>query len=534
MESAVKMVKEIPIKSRVQILTDNAYVKKTVCAYARVSTDKDEQEDSFERQIAHYTEYIRSRHDWEFGGIYADEGISGTKAEKRPQFMKMIADCREKKIDKILVKSVSRFARNTVDALTFIRELRELGVSILFESENIDTMTPNGEVLLTILAAMAEQESRNISKNIKWAMQKKFKNGDMMYNYAQTLGYTKSEKGILIIEPEEAKIVIRIYREFICGYSTTQIAERLERDKIKSPQNKDKWYPSCVRSMLSNEKYKGSALMGKTFKPDVLSKKRYKNEGQEAQYYVEDNHPSIISKEMFELVQAEIERRSNLRSSTKSGVGKFSSKYPFSGYIVCGECGSKFRRYSQTNSGAKIPTWVCVNHKINGNTACVNLQVKEKDIERVYLETMAEIMKNKEELETKLLINIEEVLDDSLAEKLETIEKEIIILQAEIMECNKRKRNGEIGNEEYYTTVASLGNKIDSLENEKRSLESKGEGIKLAKYRMEEIATLLDNTDMTKEFNPDIFKSLVEIVKVHKGKQIEIIFKCGVSVIKSI
>lgn len=147
---------------------------------------------------------------------------------------------------------------------------------------------------------------------------------------------------------------------------------------------------------------------------------------------------------------------------------------------------------------------------------------------------MAEIMQNKEELETKLLTNIEEVLDDSLAEKLKTIEKEIVTLQAEIMECNKRKRNGEIGNEEYYTTVASLGKKIDSLENEKRSLESKGEGIKLAKYRMEEIATLLDNTDMTKEFNPDIFKSLVEIVKVHKGKQIELIFKCGVSVIKSI
>lgn len=255
------------------------YAKEPVAAYARVSTEKEEQEDSFERQVEHYTAMIQANPKWSFVEVYADPGITGTKADKRPNFMRMIDDCRAGKIKKVLVKSVSRFARNTVDALTYIRELKELGVSVYFESENIDTLTPGGDVLLTILAAMAEQESRTISANIKWAYQKKFEKGEVTINTGLMLGYEKAGKSedgrtqYRIVE-EEAEIVRRIFREYIGGKTITQIRQGLQADRIVSKRGCSSWYSTTITNILSNEKYAGNAVLGKTFKPDVLSKKR--------------------------------------------------------------------------------------------------------------------------------------------------------------------------------------------------------------------------------------------------------------------
>ena len=230
-----RVVREIP-RAAILHIDAKEVLRMVVVAYARVSTEKEEQEDSFERQVSYYTTLINSKPEWKFGGIYADPGITGTRAEKRPDFLRMIEDCRAGKINKILVKSISRFARNTVDALNYIRELKELGISIYFENENIDTLTPGGEVLITILAAMAEQESRTMSTNIKWSYQKKFKNGEVLLNTSMMMGYIKTDrrdeegKVIYEINEEEAVVVRRIYREYLSGVTVTRICRGLEAD----------------------------------------------------------------------------------------------------------------------------------------------------------------------------------------------------------------------------------------------------------------------------------------------------------------
>ena len=362
-----------------------------VAAYARVSTEKEEQEDSFERQVEHYKQLIASKPEWEYVDIYADPGISGTRAEKRKDFMRMIEDCRAGKIQKILVKSISRFARNTVDALNYIRELKDLGISVYFESENIDTLTPGGEVLLTILAAMAEQESRTISSNIKWAYQRKFQNGDIVLNTGLMLGYRKVGKDddghdVYEIVEEETEIVRRIYREFIAGYSITQIGKRLKADGLKTKLGNGTWYHTTLESILTNEKYTGNALLGKTFKPDVLTKYRQKNDGKKAPiYYVEDTHPAIITQDMFELAKSEMEKRRGTKEQVVGG-GRFTSKYPFSGLIECGQCGGRLRRHVRTvGSGKKVPSWACATRIINGRQACDSHHINETVLEATYL-----------------------------------------------------------------------------------------------------------------------------------------------------
>lgn len=356
-----RVVREIPSAAIFNLnSTVHEIPRMVVAAYARVSTEKEEQEDSFERQVEHYTTLIKAKSEWQFGGIYADPGITGTRAEKRPNFMKMIDDCRVGKIQKILVKSISRFARNTVDALSYIRELRDLGIGIYFESENIDTLTPGGEVLITILAAMAEQESRTMSTNIKWSYQKKFQQGEVILNTGLMLGYTKVGTGNdaeYIINEEEAEIVRRIYREYLAGVTVTRIAKALEDDGIPTKLGKKHWSVSVIQSILSNEKYTGNAVLGKTFKPDVLSKHRQRNNGQAPKYYAENTHPAIIDKEQFDMVAAEIERRKN-ETNVSVGASRYSSKYPFSGLLICGSCGSKLRRHvRRVGSGKMVAAW---------------------------------------------------------------------------------------------------------------------------------------------------------------------------------
>lgn len=372
-------------------VADNQSERLQVAAYARVSTEKEEQEDSFERQVEHYKQLIYSKPEWQFVDVYADPGISGTRAEKRPDFLRMIEDCRAGKIQKVLVKSISRFARNTVDALQYIRELKDLGISVYFESENIDTLTPGGEVLLTILAAMAEQESRTISSNIKWAWQRKFQKGDVILNTGLMLGYRKIGKDdeghdVYEINEEEAEIVRRIYREFIAGYSITQIAKRLQADGVKTKLGKENWRHNVIESILTNEKYTGNALLGKTFKPDVLTKYRQKNDGKKAPiYYVEGSHPAIIEKGLFDLAQQEMQRRRDANDN-KVGGGRYSSRYPFSGMLVCGICGSKLRRQVRTmGSGKRTASWGCCNRINNGRAECDSHHVNEEVLEATYL-----------------------------------------------------------------------------------------------------------------------------------------------------
>lgn len=536
MTMAKRIVQEIPVLYRpnMQIIT----TKEKVCAYARVSTENDEQEDSFENQCKHFTDLINSRPDWEFVGIYADQGITGTKASSRKEFMRMIDDCRSGKINRILVKSISRFARNTVDSLMYIREFKELGISVFFESEQIDTLTPGGEVLITILSAIAEQESRNMSTNIKWAYQKRFKEGEVLINFKGSLGYTREKingkyVGEYKIIEEEAEIVRRIFREFIGGASCAAIAERLTAEGIKTAKGKTNWSTVTVQNILKNEKYTGNALLGKTFKPDVLSKRRIKNEGQAPSYYVKNSHPAIISQEVFDLAQAELMRRKMIRSNTKTGEGKYSSKYALSGLLICADCGSKFRRYGRSlASGKKVATWVCITHQ-KSIDKCTMLPIKETDIYDAYRRVIERLSGDLREVTQTVRDNIELEFAEKLSNNLAEGEELIAKIQEEILELFKKKRDGIISPYEYDIQYKNLSEKLIKLQAEQTKLREESFASQLKRQRLKDITELLtDNiihlTDET------IMKRLLENIKVVSKHEIELQFKCGIKSLERI
>ena len=306
--------------------------KRRVAGYARVSTDHEDQVTSYEAQVDYYTNYIKGRDDWEFVAIYTDEGISATNTKRREGFKAMVADALAGKIDLIVTKSVSRFARNTVDSLTTVRTLKEKGVEIYFEKENIWTLDAKGELLITIMSSLAQEESRSISENTTWGQRKRFADGKASVAYKRFLGYDRGPNGGFVVNQEQAKTVKLIYKLFLDGLTCHAIAKELTERKLPTPGGKAVWSQSTVRSILTNEKYKGDALLQKEFTVDFLQKKTKKNEGEVPQYYVEGNHEAIIDPATFDYVQAEMARRMKDKHRY-SGVSMFSSK------IKCGECG---------------------------------------------------------------------------------------------------------------------------------------------------------------------------------------------------
>ena len=298
--------------------------KLRVAAYCRVSTDSDEQATSYEAQVEHYTEYIQKNPDWVLAGIYADDGISGTNTKKRTEFNRMIVACMDGEIDMVITKSISRFARNTLDCLKYIRQLKDRSIPVYFEKESINTMDAKGEVLITIMASLAQQESQSLSQNVKLGLQFRYQNGQVQVNHNRFLGYTKDAEGNLVIDPEQAEVVKRIYREYLDGYSMDKIAAGLEADGILTVAGKTKWHTSTINKILRNEKYIGDALLQKTYTTDFLSKTRVKNNGLVPQYYVEGNHEAIIPREVFLKVQEELVRRRVVNTSANGKKRSYS------------------------------------------------------------------------------------------------------------------------------------------------------------------------------------------------------------------
>ena len=356
-----------------------------VAAYCRVSTTLEQQEGSYEAQISYYTEKIKSNPNWKLVGIYADDGKSATNTKKRDDFNAMIGDCMAGKIDMVITKSVSRFARNTVDSLQNIRKLKERNIPIFFEKEGINTMESGGELLITILSSQAQEESRNLSENTRWGLVRRFENGIISVNHNKFMGYTKDENGELIIVPEEAEIVRRIFRLFLEGSSYVQIAKILESEGIFTVTGKTDWHPSVIDHMLSNEKYMGDALLQKTYTVDFLTKKRVKNQGIVPQYYVQDNHEAIIPKELYYRVQEEKARRASLCKSAatrraKKEQSKYSSKYALSDIMICRECGQPYRRQVWSKNGQKSAVWRCENRLKNGTKHCQHSPTLKEEV----------------------------------------------------------------------------------------------------------------------------------------------------------
>lgn len=354
---AVQVIKADRVETAKEIKAHvNGTGKTRVAAYCRVSTDSEEQETSYQAQCRHYTEFIQANPDWELVGIYADEGLSGTSTKKRVRFRQMIADCQEGLIDLVITKSISRWARNTVDSLNSIRKLKGLQIPIIFEKENINTMDAAGELLITIMSSLAQQESESISKNVRMGIQYFFQQGKGRLNTGNFLGLTRGEDGkTLAIVPEQAALVRRIYREYLEGFSPSAIARRLTEEKIPSPGGKATWYQSTVDSILRNEKYCGDLLMQKYYVVDVLTHKIAKNQGQLPQYFVRDAHEPIIPRQVFAQVQDEIRRRSTLKK--KAGAIRMGSKIALQGRLICGKCGRSLKRYSKPDP--MLTDWRC-------------------------------------------------------------------------------------------------------------------------------------------------------------------------------
>jgi len=360
-----------------------------VAAYCRVSTRFEQQENSYEAQVKYYTEKITANPKWNFIGVYADQGKTATDTKFRDSFNDMIADCYAGKIDMILTKSISRFARNTVDFLRVIRELKYRHIRIIFEKENIDTMDSTGELLITILSSQAQEESRNLSENTRWGIVRRFEQGIVHVNHTKFLGYTKNAEGKLVIVQQEAEIIRKIFDLYLQGLGLSRIAKTLAEQDIKTATGNSKWHSSTIHKMLKCEKYIGDAMLQKTYTIDFLSKKRIINDGVAKRYYIKNNHEPIISKDQYYQVQEELKRRNN--KITKGT--RYSSKYAFSGLITCLECGSKYTRVTWYNKQHNTIVWRCKRRLQSGTTQCNNASsLKETALLNALYEVLSTIV----------------------------------------------------------------------------------------------------------------------------------------------
>lgn len=501
-----------------------------VTYYARVSTDSDEQEESYERQKEHFEAKIKSNPKWNYIEGYADWGATGTRAETRKNFMRMIDDCRAGKINRILCKSISRFGRNTVDTLKYVRELRDLGISIFFETQQIDTMTAGGDVLITILAAMAEQESRTMSTNIKWSFQKRFKDGRVLIN-ANTLGYKKDGDNYAIVE-EEAEIVRTIFRNYIAGDSVRQIAEMLNAEG-KRTKCGYLWKANSILNILANDKYTGNAVMGKSFKPDVLSPRRVKNEGQAPSYYMPNSHPAIITQEMFDMAQAEKANRKALRSTAKTGKGKYSQKYILSGLLVCGQCGGKFRRNSRKlASGESVPTWVCITHQLDRDK-CGMKPLKEDDVYAAYERAIERLIGDASEIIEIVRQSTQEGLQVDESNGIEEVREALMQARKEVLDLFKARKDGYISSSEYEKKYEEYSRTIIELEEREKVINEQNLQNQLAQRKLDEAYELLVNAGENR-LDRDVMRKIVDVIKVNSKHELEFQFKCGVNIIESV
>lgn len=372
--------------------------KLRVAAYARVSTEQDEQQSSYEAQVKYYTNYIQNHPGWEFISVFADEGITGTNTKKREGFNRMIDAAMNGAIDLILTKSISRFARNTVDTLQTVRKLKEKGIEVIFEKENIHSLDPKCEVLLTIMSSLAQEESRSISENVRWGKEKSMRDGKVYMPYDHFLGYRKGEDGRPEIVPEEAEIIRGIYNDFLAGKSITQIAENLTERGVITPGGKTKWSISTVRSILSNEKYKGDAVLQKTYTVDYLTKEVRKNTGEKARYEVSNSHDAIIDPAVYERVQRELSRRRRARPK------KAGNDSPFANRLVCGDCGAFYGHKvwrSRGRSGIRYDVWYC-NHRYDGEKKCETPTLREEEIKTTFVRALKKLKRPEAEYTDEL------------------------------------------------------------------------------------------------------------------------------------
>ena len=517
---------------------------KRVAAYARVSTNSEEQLTSYEAQVKHYTEYIKSREHtdhWQFVDVYTDKGVTGTSTAKREGFKLMMQDALAGKIDLIITKSVSRFARNTVDTLTAIRRLKEHGVEVYFEEQNIYTLDGKGELLLTIMSSIAQEESRNISENVTWGIRKRFADGKVSMPYKRFMGYRRGEDGIPEIVEAEAEIVRGIFRRFLEGATSTMIAKELNEANVPCPacksrlggdeieaekadRKKARWSASTVESILTNEKYKGDAILQKTYCTDYIQKTFVENDGSEIpKYYAQNSHPAIISAEVFDLAQLELEWRKSLN-------GSYSGKSCFASRVVCADCGAFYgsKVWHSTDAYRRI-IWRC-NGKYIGEKKCSTPYVTQDELEKAFVSALQRVIREKDAITAACRETLEGIdtaeLDAEVA-RLENEASSVAERLHKLVEDNARVRIDQVG---YQREYHALANEYDRINAQIKAMEDRNRDKGKRRRKLEIFLSFLDKMEVCEAFEPYTFATMVERVVVGRDGRLEFCFRSGMIV----
>lgn len=510
------------------------YRQRRVAAYCRVSTDDEEQLTSYNTQKRVYTDMVMANKEWELVGIYADEGISGTRADKRPEFKRMIDDCFAGKIDYIITKSVSRFARNTVDCLDHVRQLKARGIGVYFEEQNLDTLKCDSELYLVIYAGFAQSESESMSKNITWSYRKNFEDGKCIYIYKKLLGYKKGADGTPEIVPEEAAIVERIFNMFLAGMTAEGISNVLKAEKIKVPGKELNFSKKMILGILQNEKYCGDCILQKTVTVDCISKSRKKNEGEAPMYLVENSHQAIVSREVFNRVQEEISRRKALPPQSKkkavTASGKY-SKYALTEVLRCGECGSRYKRVTWTSSGKKQIVWRCVSRLDYGKKYCKDsITAKEEELQEAIVRA---IRKFNEEDDRTYIALMKATIGDALGitgntEEVEFLERRIEALNKRMVQIVSASVQAGESVEHHEDEFRRIAEEIDQLKRRIDAAHEKRKENPGEQERLKEIQATIDSRSASiNVYDDTIVRQMIECIRVYHDGRLEIIFGGG-------
>lgn len=524
----------IPAKAQTEINRDK-YHQLRVAAYCRVSTEQEEQQNSYQVQIAYYTDLINRKKEWTLAGIFADEGISGTQTKKRTEFNRMIRMCKNKKIDMVITKSISRFARNTVDCLEYVRQLKDLGIGVIFEKENINTLTMTSEFMIALYGSFAQAESESISKNVSWGKEKAYREGKVQFQYKHLLGYKRGDNGQPEIVPDEAETVRLIFKLFLDGYSMKDITVTLKGLGKHNKYGDVEWRSNTISRILQNEKYVGDALLQKSFTVDCITHKIVKNHGERPMYLVTDHHDPIVDRDTFNRVQQELARRNSKRKISDKTIteqGKYSSKYALTELLICGHCGTPYRRTTWSARGKKQVVWRCISRLEHGKKYCPDSPtIKEEQLHKAIIHAINNYYSCRNDIARILKANIGTVLECQGQEEIINIEnrlKEIDQARNDLVGliasggCDEDKLDSEFSR--LYQEEQQITERLEILKSQnKTSAETQ--------VKLDKIMDMIEHEKFELEtFDNVLIRKLIECVKVLNKAEILVIFKGGYEV----
>ena len=535
MPRAERIVEVIPATWNLTDESAGEIKKLRVAAYCRVSTELEQQQSSYDIQVEYYTRHIMQNPNWIFAGVFADDGRSATNTFRRDDFNQLMDQCLKGKVDMVITKSISRFARNTVDCISWVRKLKEKNVAVYFEKENLNTLDDSTEMILTILSSQAQEESRAISTNVKWGYARKFEKGESTRQ--RSYGFRKAPTGEMCIVEEEAAVIRNMARWFLDGDSLERIKHRLEEAGIETTTGKKTWSTGTIYNILINEKIMGDVLLQKTFTADYLTKRRVKNSGQQKQYYVKNHHEAIIPKTVYYKIQEEIARRSSLKKAGtrkgKTAQGVYSSKYALTGIMVCNECGAHYRRTTWAKNGTKVIVWRCINRLEHGTKRChESPTLKEEVIQEAIMGKLHSLSIDQEE-ENFLngvkedILRAAKVVGGACTE--EEIDKTIEELRDQLMDYVGMAAREHGGENWYSDRMRKIGLQISELKRRRESIREQEKIRDEYEYLDQEISRIIGETGGTSgaEFDNIFIRQIVREIRVISKNKLQIQLRTG-------